>query len=163
MSRGVWQRLQTYRVGDAIIAHTNVVDFSWVVKDADRARLDGHPELDRFIAHEHDFISNNRHADILRRAFDLAGIEYGRADFSLVAGRPQIYEINTNPNHANHQTLFRVIHPRRAEIQKYSEDQVRDALIRIDSGGAGQIRIKDILLKRQQDRRSFFPRPLWRP
>ena len=29
--------------------------------------------------------------------FDLAGVDYGRADFGLVGGRPQIYEINTNP------------------------------------------------------------------
>ncbi len=30
------------------------------------------------------------------RAFDLANIEYGRADYGMVDGAVQIYEINTN-------------------------------------------------------------------
>ena len=29
--------------------------------------------------------------------FNIAGIDYGRVDFGLVGGRPQIYEINSNP------------------------------------------------------------------
>ena len=33
----------------------------------------------------------------MKPAFDLAGIDYGRVDFGLVEGKPQIYEINNNP------------------------------------------------------------------
>jgi hypothetical protein len=32
------------------------------------------------------------------KAFELANINYGRADFGIVNGRPEIYEINTNPH-----------------------------------------------------------------
>jgi hypothetical protein len=46
---------------------------------------------------EQKFVVENKYVDILRRVFDVAHIEYGRADFGVVAGRPQIYEINTNP------------------------------------------------------------------
>ncbi len=164
VSPGIWQRLQTYCVAGTIIAHTNVVDFDWVVKDTkDTKRLYEHPEFDRFIAQEQAFISGNLHADVLRRAFQLAGIEYGRADFALVDGRPQIYEINTNPNHADHKKLFRAIHPRRVAIQKFSEDAVQAALLANDIGGQGRIRIRDHLLRHQQGRRSWLPAPIWRP
>ena len=161
VSPGVWQRLQTYCVGGAIIAHTDVVDFHWMAKGLrDKERLERHPGLDRFIAQEHAFISRNLHADVLRRAFDLAGIEYGRADFALVDGRPQIYEINTNPMQADHATLFRDIHPRRAAMQKFSEDAVQAALLATDSAGAGSIRIRDRLLRRLQMRPSLIQRLL---
>ena len=161
---GVWQRLQTYCVAGTIIAHTNVVDFDWVVKDTkSKKRLYEHPDFDRFIAHEQAFITGNLYADVLQRAFRLAGIDYGRADFALVDGRPQIYEINTNPNHADHAKLYRAIHPRRVAIQKFSEDAVQAALLATDIGGQGRIRIRDHLLRRQQARRSWFPSPLWRP
>ena len=164
VSPGVWQRLQTYCVGGRIIAHTNVVDFNWVVKDAtDRGRLEAHPEFDRFLAHEDAFIRQNLHAELLGRVFKLAGIDYGRADFALVDGRPQIYEINTNPTHADHVALFRNIHPRRAAIQKFSEDAVEAALLALDTPDRGPIRIRDAMLKPQQaPRRSWLQRLLHR-
>src|SRR4029079_4666966 len=37
-------------------------------------------------------------AEILSKAFEIAGVEYGRVDYGLVDGRPQIYEINSNPD-----------------------------------------------------------------
>ena len=40
----------------------------------------------------------NRFSDCIGEAFRIAEIQYGRADFGLVNGRPQVYEINTNPN-----------------------------------------------------------------
>jgi len=50
------------------------------------------------LAKELDYIGGNPHADELKRAFEIAGIDYGRADYGIVNGRPQIYEINTNPH-----------------------------------------------------------------
>jgi hypothetical protein len=161
---GVWQRLQTYFIGGAVIAHTNVIDFRWHVKDAgELKRVESHPQFERFLANEHEFISKNLYAETLRRAFELARIDYGRADFALVAGRPQIYEINTNPNHARHAELFRGIHPRRAVIQKFSEDAVERALLATDSPGIGRIRIKDPLLRPQQTIARLLSQSIWRP
>jgi len=161
---GVWQRLQTYCIGGAIIAHTNVIDFHWQVKDAGEIGLvESHPRFEAFLANEQEFISRNLHAETLRQAFELAHIDYGRADFALVNGRPQIYEINTNPNHADHGELFRSIHPRRAAIQKFSEDAVERALLATDSAGAGKIRMKDPLLRPQQTIARRLTQSIWRP
>ena len=49
---------------------------------------------------EYRIIEENRHAEDLRPAFEIGGIEFGRADFGLVGDRPQVYEINTNPTFA---------------------------------------------------------------
>jgi hypothetical protein len=38
---------------------------------------------------------------VVEPVFDLAGIEFGRADFGLVGGQVQLYEINTNPTIAS--------------------------------------------------------------
>ncbi|HEY3145286.1 MAG TPA: hypothetical protein VGJ75_02995 [Dongiaceae bacterium] len=161
---GVWQRLQTYFIAGEVIAHTNVVDFHWQVKDAgELARVARHPGFESFLAHEQEFISKNLYADILRRAFELARIDYGRADFAIVAGRSQIYEINTNPNHADHEELFRGIHPRRAAIQKFSEDAVERALLATDRPSAGKIRMKDPMLRPQQTFARFLTQSIWRP
>ncbi len=34
----------------------------------------------------------------MSKIFALANVEYGRVDFGVVNGKPQIYEINTNPH-----------------------------------------------------------------
>lgn len=48
-------------------------------------------------AREQAFLSGNPHADLLGPAFEAAGIGYGRADYAMIGGRPQVFEINTNP------------------------------------------------------------------
>jgi hypothetical protein len=49
-------------------------------------------------ADETEYVRNNPHSVDLARAFAIAGIGFGRADYGIVRGRVQIYEINTNPN-----------------------------------------------------------------
>jgi len=43
-------------------------------------------------------VASNRFAAALKPAFDLAGIDFGRADHGRVGGREVVYEINTNPS-----------------------------------------------------------------
>ena len=62
--------------------------------------------------------------------FEVAGIEYGRADFGIVKGRPQIYEINTNP-----EIKFGSNHPfpQRVESGRLSKANYFEALKAIDT------------------------------
>ncbi len=39
----------------------------------------------------------NEVPEAVRRAFDIAGVEWGRADHARFRGRDTIFEINTNP------------------------------------------------------------------
>jgi hypothetical protein len=77
---------------------------SWVIKirpsGAGRAqgRRVGYGESPEGVAEELDYIKGNPHQEILRHAFAVAGIDYGRSDYGVVNNRAQIFEINTNPH-----------------------------------------------------------------
>src|SRR5690606_36355005 len=51
----------------------------------------------RLRTEERDFVCAEGDPFGLMAAFEAGGIEFGRADFGIVDGRVQIYEINTNP------------------------------------------------------------------
>lgn len=46
---------------------------------------------------ESELLQSNAYVDQAKKVFDLANVEYGRVDFSLVGGKPQFYEVNFNP------------------------------------------------------------------
>jgi hypothetical protein len=89
---GVFRKLAIARVGGKLLPQACVHDDRWLVK---YGRLGAAtPEL---YADEARILRENPYAEPVARAFEIAGIDYGRADFGLVRGRVQIYEINTNP------------------------------------------------------------------
>lgn len=90
---GLFRKLSVFRVGDRMIGHTCVHDKKWIVKYGKGGIAT--PEL---YEDEYRLVKDNPYAELLRDVFGLAGIDYGRADFGLVDGKPQIYEINTNPH-----------------------------------------------------------------
>lgn len=90
---GLFRKLSAFRVGDRLLGYTCVHDDQWLVKYGKPAIAP--PEL---YEEEYRFVAECPHADILLKAFDIAGMDYGRVDYGLVDGRPQIYEINSNPD-----------------------------------------------------------------
>jgi hypothetical protein len=90
---GLFRKLSAFRVGDRLLGYTCVHDDQWIVKYGKPGIAP--PEL---YEEEYRFVAECPFADTLNRAFDLAGIQYGRVDYGLVDGTPQIYEINSNPN-----------------------------------------------------------------
>jgi hypothetical protein len=91
---GPWfRKFNTYRVGSEVFAHHIVVEDSWIVKYGKQ----GTKLPEEYKVFEQEFVKGNWNADILLRAFEIAGIEYGRADWGVVDGKVQVYEINTNP------------------------------------------------------------------
>ncbi len=117
-----WMRLSTYHFGGTLIAHHIGFDSHWIVKDGFEAeRMDAHPCKERMLELERDFVTSNLYAETMRDAFDIARIDYGRADFSLMDGRVQVYEINTNPMHGNAERILEEIHPGRKALFQQSE------------------------------------------
>jgi hypothetical protein len=126
---GIWKRFGTFRVGDAIQVTQAVTEDSWYVKY-------GKAELspDELLLDSLDAVKTNRFAEIIRPAFELANIEYGRADHALVDGRQVIYEINTNPMiEAKRKKLVRALVLERDAIVRR---RFAEMLWRIDSGDA---------------------------
>ncbi len=90
-SDGRYRKFGVFRAGDAVYLQHCFITNEWYAKDlpsdasdADRAEADG-------------YRATNPHARDVLRAFEIAQIEYGRADYCVVDGRVQIFEINTNP------------------------------------------------------------------
>ena len=89
---GLYRKLSLFRLGDRYLPHAGAHDVSWQVKHG-RLGVAGSDLYDEELA----MIRANPYAEKVRRAFEIAGIEYGRADFGIVGGAVCIYEINTNP------------------------------------------------------------------
>ena len=89
---GLYRKLSMFRVGEKLLGYTCVHDDQWVVKQ-------GKPGIAPAELYEEEFtfVRDHSFAEAMWPVFKLAGIEYGRVDFGIVNGRPQVYEINTNP------------------------------------------------------------------
>lgn len=89
---GLFRKLSVFRVADRLLGYTCVHDDNWLVKY-------GKPGIapKELYEEEYSLVRDNPYGPVMRRVFDMAGIEYGRVDFGLVGGLPQIYEVNSNP------------------------------------------------------------------
>jgi hypothetical protein len=90
---GIFRKLSVLRVGDCDSPEPFGHDERWLVKYGKRGIAP--PAL---YEDEHRIVRENPFGEVVSRAFEIAGLEYGRADFGLLRGRPQIFEINTNPH-----------------------------------------------------------------
>lgn len=93
LESGLFRKLSSYRIGDQIFFYGTVHQADWLVK---YGTLNcGTPAM---YNEEKSMIIQNAYREEMVRIFELAGIEYGRADYGIVDGRVVLYEINTNPN-----------------------------------------------------------------
>lgn len=94
----LWRKLATFRIGDRYSLDHHVVQDDWRVKYG-REGLEHPPgRIERLLQEEFDDVTQNRVPDPVKAAFEIARIEFGRADHAVVDGRTVIYEINTNPH-----------------------------------------------------------------
>jgi len=87
---GLYRKYGAYVVGERIVPRHLFFSRNWLVKGADLRQ----PE---HLAEELDYLRGNPHAAPLLEVSRLARIEWGRIDYSLLDGRIQVWEINTNP------------------------------------------------------------------
>ncbi len=88
---GVYRKYSAYNVGGRIIAKALEQSRDWMVKWEHRV-------FDRQRADEElAYCETNPHEEWIREMFRLARIDYGRIDYGVLRGKPQLWEINTNP------------------------------------------------------------------
>lgn len=80
-----------YFRGDVVPQHL-FLSREWMVK---RSTLELSPDM---MAEEETYVFDNPHVDQIRAIFALAETDFGRIDYTIVDGRVQTFEINTNPN-----------------------------------------------------------------
>ena len=89
--RGLFRKYAAFKVGDTIVPRYLQVSQHWMIKEGTRIS-------DRdALAEDREYLESNPHEAWLRNIFALARIDYGRIDYGLLNGRPQVWEINTNP------------------------------------------------------------------
>jgi len=140
LAPGVFRKYAAYRIGGRIVADHTVHDVTWLAKYGDEAAWS--PER---YAEEAIYVRDNPHAQALRTAFDIACIDYGRADYGIVGGTPQIWEINTNPVLPSGD--LRKAKPLRVEATRVSKENRLAAFQAIDQPdrGPGLRPLSDVL------------------
>jgi hypothetical protein len=93
ISPGVWQRYQTFRVADALLVEHGTWEDKWEVRSGTYNLV-----TEERCEQERTAVVSNRFAEQLKPAFQIAGIEWGRADHATFNGREIVYEVNTNPS-----------------------------------------------------------------
>jgi hypothetical protein len=88
----LYRKFTMYRIGDQVFPGVCVHEISWVAKGGKKG-IAGQELYDE----ENAIVRQNPYGELLRSAFEMANISYGRADFGIVDGKVQIYEVNTNP------------------------------------------------------------------
>jgi hypothetical protein len=89
---GIWHKSGTYRIGKNHSTHHHMLADKWVIKEHAQ-----HVTNDALQLEEQAAIIANEVPEGVRRAFDISGVEWGRADHAIFRERELIYEINTNP------------------------------------------------------------------
>ena len=149
-STGVFRKLAAHRIGNDIVPALSVHSLDWIAKyGAPVAEEQQYEE-------EWAMLQQNPYREQVMLAFEAAGIDYGRADFGLVRGRPEIYEINTNP-------MIRALTEHWSQQRLANSRFVRDALTAamkaLDTpDGRATMRLDGEPFKTQfrRDRRRFF-------
>lgn len=154
VSPGLYSKYAAFRCGGQIIETTGVQEDTWSAKQGKHG-----------IASAEIYEAENRrirevpHAAELMQAFRIAQIEYGRADYAIIDGEVQIYEINTNPAIGTIRS-----HPYAIRIQSdcifYAK--LLAALMAIDTPGLGTaVRLDDSIFRKQRRKDRFFRHSPW--
>lgn len=128
---GLFHKYAVFRVGKQIIPRNMIFGRKWVLKFPDM--LDGDK-----VPREREFLETNPHEAIVRETFETARIEYGRCDYSVINGRVQVWEINTNPILIRAPEEYR---PAELPNQEYFAPKIRAAFQDIDLPTDPQLKI----------------------
>jgi hypothetical protein len=154
-AEGVFRKLSCFRIGEATLPSLAVHERNWSAKygEVGVAGEAGYQD-------EYAIVKTNRYASTVGPIFELAEVEYGRADFAVVGGEIQTYEINTNPS-------INVLreHPfaLRLEAQRLAWQAMREAFERIDSAPGRSVVVDEPMLGHQRRRDRILPYLRWNP
>ncbi|MEM1038691.1 MAG: hypothetical protein AAGI12_04400 [Pseudomonadota bacterium] len=121
---GAYRKYGMLRIGDRLFPQHVMFSKNWMIK----ASTMGFDEAS--IAEELDYVVTNPHADLLREVFDVAGLQYGRADYGFRDGKLAVYEINSSPTLPN----LTNVDTERLERRKTVRALVNEAFKALDDG-----------------------------
>ena len=141
-ANGRFRKFGAFNIGGTVIPQHLIQSDGWAIKrrvpgDTTPTAIDTSAES---VDEELEYIRSNPHRDAILRAFNAGSIECGRADYGVVDGKVQIYEINTNPEFPRFE-----IHDHRSECRSILRGPLIDAFRAIDTpiGSTGSLRLSE--------------------
>ncbi len=150
---GIFRKRAAFRIGDRLISTLAVHDTNWSAKHGKLGVAD-----ESLYREEWESFERCQHERELKDAFDTARLAYGRVDYSLVDGKVQVYEINSNP------TIGRTLEhpsPWRMRSAVLAEQLLVSAFQHIDSSSGLEVQLKDELLFKQRRADRLLLRSRW--
>ena len=129
---GLFRKYAAFRVGAHIIPSHVFAAPGWTVKSTQNEPTEA--SVQEGLQYQRE----NPHAAWLARVFDLAGIEYGRVDYGVANGLPQVWEINLNATigraqgQSRHANLPQGVRALRDSGRDIFHAQLRAAFIELD-------------------------------
>lgn len=122
-ANGIFRKYSAYVVGERIIPQHIMFGRDWMLKGVE-SLADKESEL----LEEQNYLKNNPHERQIGEILQLTGINYGRIDYSILNGRPQVWEINSNP------TLMSLAanSPKRRDVRVQFVQQITSAFETVD-------------------------------
>jgi hypothetical protein len=114
-----------------VLVDHSVAEDRWLVKHGKVGLA-----TDAMFEEEKAAIVSNCFAEELRPVFEMADIEWGRADHATYAGREIVYEINTNPDI---EPLTPQRSPIRDEALRFARERMAQQFWRMDYGDGAPI------------------------
>lgn len=121
--QGVYRKYSAFLLGDKVIPRHIFFSKNWMVKGADLVSRN-------FLDEEINYLKNNPHEKEILRVFQLAGMQYGRIDYSVKDGRLVVWEINPNPMIASSSSLKK---PDRKPAHNWFVSRFCQAFIQLDT------------------------------
>jgi hypothetical protein len=117
----VYRKYGALVIGGEVVPRHVFFSRVWHVKSADLVEP-------AYVREELAYLDENPHADALRQACRIAQIGYGRVDYALLDGKPQIWEINHTPTillpPPGQIDLRKAVHQRFAEMLSSALDRL---------------------------------------
>ena len=135
-ANGVFRKYAAFAVGNRIVPSHVMASHQWAVKS-------NSSERDESLIRENlAYIDANPHEHWLREIFAIAGAGYGRIDYAMRNGAPQVWEINLTPTISMPANYKRKHLPPALEALKEQEreafhSRLRDAFLALDGNGTG--------------------------
>ncbi|MGE0723681.1 MAG: hypothetical protein AB7O45_04870 [Alphaproteobacteria bacterium] len=90
---GLYRKYGAIKIGPAIVAQHLLATTEWIARRGGQGVW-----TEERIEDERRYVEDNPHRAAIARAFEIAGVDYGRIDYCLRDGRVQVFEINSNPS-----------------------------------------------------------------
>lgn len=138
--QGISNKYSAVNLNGRIVPRYFELSKGWMVK-SDDAFAD--VPVEKKVSEYWKFLTENPHKDILEKVFTIAGISYGRIDYSIKdtdGQKIEVWEINLNPAYYG---ANRTYHPEINKIYDYSHIKMKEEFLSLDS--AKPCRIRDVV------------------